>query len=287
MEQLTDSLAIKQAIEKLAEIISQTSSVAYNTSPNFWLDDWSLIAIISTGLTFIGLGSLFLQSRQTRIDNQCQKLIFIGILRHLYRSKICAIVMRLKYEQAFAEAGKFCYPSDEHYLKLLVLPDDLHLENFYRNQDRFDILHHIHLLMRNYNTEVETSLQHIKDVLVPQDSKMRDFKTLSYKCGLITSEILNAVQVIWPKENNANILWCEIEKSHSDNIKGNPLEKIENIENIESIIDRFIADYCATDNYINSVVADDKREYFLSILRQDLIIELGYDSKIHIIYPLV
>ncbi len=291
MNSVLDTLQSPPTFEVLNKIAEQTHSVVDNTTPNFFWDDFSMIAIASFVVTVIGLYSIFYESRIEKIDKDCQQHIFIDMLRHFYRNKICSITMRLKYEEAAAaDPERLCYPSDEHYLKLMVLPDDLHLERFYKEKRRFDLLHNLHLLMRNYNIEIETSLLHIKQPEVDQETKFRDFQTLNMKSGLITDKIIKTMSVLWPRTEPLNILWSQIEKAHLENVRRNPMSVDANdakFKKAETIIDDFIELSIANgDNYLALFKDYDqqKQEQFKEILKKDLLIEFFNDSKIHIIY---
>ncbi|MFI3264521.1 MAG: hypothetical protein SNG38_04415 [Rikenellaceae bacterium] len=291
MDSILDTLQSPPTFDVLNKIVEQTHSVVDNTTPNFWWDDVSFIAFASLLFTVVGLYSIFHESRREKIDKDCQQHIFIDMLRHFYRNKICSITMMLKYKEAMmATPRRFCYPSDEHYLKLMVLPDDLHLERFYKEKKRFDLLHNLHLLMRNYNIEIETSLLHIKQTDVDQVTKYRDFNTLNMKSGLITLKIVETMGVLWSRTKPLNILWDQIEKAHSENLRRNPMPVDVNdakLKKAEAIIDDFIELSIANgDNYLALFKNYDKsrQEEFKKILRDDLLIEFFNDSKIHIIY---
>lgn len=277
----------EQSIQALNEIAQLTHNVAHNTQHNYFSGDLTLIATISTIATVFTLGSLYFAVRQSRIDKMCQRQIFDDIVRHFYRNKICVSAMRAKYIIASNHGEKFCYPSEEHYLKLNVLPDDLHLEKYYRKGKTFDLLHKLHILMRNFNIEAEVALSHIKDPKTPYKTKLRDFATLDFKCGFLTQKICEVMREIWGNEKIFDAIWNDILNEHCQNIKDNNANTSIPNEAIQAVISHHRENEQTSDKYFTDVIDSHNKTQFTEMLTHDIFVEVGCNSKgsekIHII----
>ncbi len=169
---------------------------------DFWwgLDTSNIIVLISfivaiwswwyTRETVISIRN---EADKDRIDKECQRLLLKDIVRHLYRNKVCTLAMQIKYQQG----GGNGYPSDEHFLKLKLLPSDIYLEQFYKNPEKFHMLHELEMLLRNYNTEIDVAHRHLSDIKIDEDTKERDFATLDFKPGYLAYRILKTMTDIW------------------------------------------------------------------------------------------
>ena len=59
---------------------------------------------------------------------------------------------------------KYQYPSEEHLMKLKVLPEDvLHLESYNHDYTIYQKMHNLKLLLRNYDMEIDTAMTYLKD----------------------------------------------------------------------------------------------------------------------------
>ena len=59
---------------------------------------------------------------------------------------------------------KYQYPSEEHLLKLKVLPEDvLHLESYNQDDKIYQKMHELKLQLRNYDIEIDTAMTHLKE----------------------------------------------------------------------------------------------------------------------------
>lgn len=122
-----------------------------------------------------------------RISQRAQMARFRDIIRHLYRNKVCVCAIEWK----LAESGyDRYYPSEEHLLKLKVLPDDLNLGSFENNtHEHYEKLHELELLFRNYSIEVDVALDHLKTQALPEDVKKEDLRMLDFKSQYLTIRI--------------------------------------------------------------------------------------------------
>ena len=280
---LNDSIALN--LDSLGKIVSNTKEIVKNTSYEFWWDGVCFIGIISLFISLLTVISIVKEFNRDRIDKECQKLLFYDIIRHLYRNKVCTLAMRAKYNK---EPSSSKFPSDEHYLKLKLLPSDIHTEQFYKDAKKFALLHEMDLLLRNYNTEIEVAHNHMLNTDIPEDSKMRDFDTLDYKTGYLTWRIIKVMKEIWPNEDHRRIVMGIITNSHKENVDRNGREDLWGNE-FESALKRIRKDEIEKDYYFRNIFNgnDVERKSLQNMLDIDTIIECGknesLEEKIYII----
>ena len=266
-------------IDKLSQIFKE----------GFGLDQWNflvgvtfLVSVLSLWYTMKTVVSVKREAEKDRIDEECQRLLLIDIVRHLYRNKVCTLAMWYKYVQAKGEK----YPSDEHFLKLELLPKDLYLEQFYKDPQKFNLLHELEMLLRNYNIEVEVAQRHFFDAHIDEETKTRDFSTLNFKPGYLAVRILEAMDQLWENKEfvcgeqrftHREKMRYEIENAHIRNKEKNPVP-------VELVEPAFFA-HEEEDGFVTKIFQDE--EEFLKMLRIDVSIECGCnkkgEEKIHLI----
>lgn len=181
-----------------------------------------VIAIISFCVAVKSLRITFFSFRYTKLgyeaskrtaDNvmrasfNVQKGQFDDLIRHLYRNLACTLAFTQKIlkgsdnrksENAIEtllsvreKAEHKAYPSEEHLLKLKVLPEDvLHLEKYNNDFEIYKKMHELKLLLRNYDIEIDTALMHLKNGNIDLDEVKNDLDTLTYKPLHIIKAIL-------------------------------------------------------------------------------------------------
>lgn len=164
-----------------------------------------IVACISAVYDFRG----FRESKRTadnvtRVSLDVQMAQFDDLIRHLYRNLVCTIAFTRKM---LANNEHTEYPSEEHLLKLKVLPEDvLHLEKYNDNNDIYKKMHELKLLLRNYDIEIDTTMMHLKDKVISIDVLRNDLDTLTYKPLYLTNKILYITKLmIKLKGGNRNI----------------------------------------------------------------------------------
>lgn len=274
--------------DKLEAIRDFSERTAVNTESNFWGDDVCLIAVISLIISGLTIYTIWSEFSKTRIDKKCQQELFHDLIRHLYRNKLCTVAMRAKYNKIIGTDGEG-YPSEEHYKKLQLLPEDIHLERYNRNADIYHSLHELELLLRNYNTEIEVAERHMTDVRIDQATKQRDFDTLDFKTGYLTYAISRVLDKI-EKDNDAIVtIQGIIEESHMKNVENNPREKCHWGDEFAANIAELRKEEIEDDFYFRKIFTPETgaAERFKKILDTDLLIECGKNTKgeekIHII----
>jgi hypothetical protein len=197
-----------QPDSSLIKIAQHSEVTAKNTQPTQLTqtdaDEWWIIVLTVSSL-LVAIAAAYwawISAKATRktvsavekgtekrqINRIFQEKIFIDLIRHLYRNKVCVCATRLKLEQKTNGYENF-YPSEEHLLKLRVLPEDLRLDRFDNTPDYYDTLHKMELYFRNFNIEVEVALEHLKTKTLSKEIKKRDLNVLELKSGFLTQEI--------------------------------------------------------------------------------------------------
>jgi L-rhamnose mutarotase len=170
-------------------------------------DDWTLM-LLSLIAAVTGIVSVFLawktvsntqktvnavqkETEQMQIKKEFQAKLFVDLIRHLYRNKvcICATLWKLK-QHGFGKK----YPSEEHLLKLKILPEDLRLDRFDNTPTHYDVLHELELKFRNFNYEVDVTLEHLKIKKLKDEQKIRDLSVLEFKQQLLSIDIVNVMR---------------------------------------------------------------------------------------------
>lgn len=166
---------------------------------SFWITFATVILGIFTLLfTYLTYRSQKRTEKNTdKISVVVQKSQLLDMIRHLYRNLICTIAMADEYFEQSNNSSTFCYPSEEHLLKLKFLPEDImHTETFVNNERVIQAMHKFKLLVRNYDIEVDVALKHIKNQKVDREVVEHDFDTLALKCVLFVNEILTIMEEI-------------------------------------------------------------------------------------------
>lgn len=129
-----------------------------------------------------------------RVSLEAQRGLLSELLRHLYRNYVITYAMRTKVK----EANFTCYPSEEHFEKLKIPMENIHLDVFYgEDKEHLQLMHVLYLNLRNYNTEVDVALKHISSPNISKETKEEDFDTLEFKVSYLTGKIYDTIMDIW------------------------------------------------------------------------------------------
>ena len=277
--QATDDSACAHSDDSIFEIRKELHSIQsqvekISSNQTFLRDGfnlWAMLSLLVAIMTVIGID----QMRSKNVDKATQYKLFIDMVRHLYRNKICTDTMLGKY-LALKDSYPNCYPSEEHYMKLKLLPSDIHFEEYYKDSEKFHKMHEMELLLRNYNIEIDVALAHISNPDVSFDVKLHDFKTLDFKTGFLTKKILDLLNYLNPQKNNLQMIQKTIIASHEENEKGNPVSFHDSTILVHLDTERLREDL--NDMYFSEIFEDDKK-MFKSMLNIDLAIEAGKNRK--------
>jgi len=280
----------------LQSILQTVQEIANKPEPDFMHGDAYFYAVISFVvslfsliISFFGLFAIYRELREDKIMEKCQINLLHDLVRHLYRNKICTVAMRAKYN-AMTAAGGQGYPSEEHYKKLQLLPEDIHLERYNRDSDIYGKLHELEMQLRNYNTEIEVAERHMTDPLVDSETEQRDFDTLDFKTGYLTMKIADMLSTIDKgKTDVMSSVRKEISEKAERNLKENPREKCKWGDEYAEELSRLRENERERDLYFTRIYKSDPEaaDQFAEMLTQDLLIECGLnqkgEEKIHII----
>ncbi len=128
-----------------------------------------------------------------RVSQEAQRKLLIELLRHLYRNYVITYTMRTK----MSDIGYRGYPSEEHFVKLKIPMENIHLDVFYGEDQKFQDMHILYLNLRNYNEEVDIALKHIINPDLKNETKDEDFDTLEFKVSYLTGRIIDTIYHIW------------------------------------------------------------------------------------------
>lgn len=307
----TDTLTNKwdSVPQLLSSGVEKLETIRSNTSLDFIEDGLNLIAIISIAIaaitffiefkTWFGITgtkqSIINEAEKNRVDKECQYRLFQDIIRHLYRNKVCTMAMKIKTEIKSEEDKKnaqtrYYYPSEEHILKLKLLPSDIHLEEYYRDAETYQKLHEMELLLRNYNIEVDSAFMHIPNAEISKETKNRDYGTLNFKAGFLTERLIELMNKMWTDKDNLHeaqtLIYESQQKTQEENaqnmMQGNDRKKYENE------IANMISKEAESDEYTTYVFPDNAdKKRFIERFTKDILIECGKnkkdEEKIHII----
>lgn len=187
--------------EDMDTIRAKISLVSENTETKEFLGndiDWLnlLIAFVAMVLAALNLWydvKEYRAAKRTansveRVSLDVQMAQFDDLIRHLYRNLVCTLAFSQK---VLASHRHTQYPSEEHLLKLKVLPEDvLHLERYNNDPRIYPKMHELKLLFRNYDVEIETAMMHLKDRRIKRNTLQNDLDTLAYKPLHLVKKIL-------------------------------------------------------------------------------------------------
>lgn len=200
----------------LDNICNYTNLTARHTDFGFWDAVAIIVAIGSLGFT---IGTFVSQKRTQqntrKLGQEAQKSLLLDLLRHFYRNMVVTLTMEIKMKAENFEA----YPSEEHLVKLKIPMENIHLEVFYGEEDKYTKMHDLYLKLRNYNTEIDIICRHFMDRTIDAETKQRDLDTLKFKCGFLSKCILDTFKKIWNLDKTKDAME-QIKSSHANNVRG-------------------------------------------------------------------
>lgn len=221
------------------------------------------IAIFSLKYTKLGYkASKKTANNVQRASFNVQKGQFDDLIRHLYRNLVCTLAFTQKIvenrdpkqtqkfkpfleESNTEKQEKYQYPSEEHLLKLKVLPEDvLHLESYNNDFTIYTKMHELKLLLRNYDIEIETAMRHLKENAQDETMIMDNLDTLTFKPLFLIYQIVEVTRLLDKKEL----------KKRKSQLKNKDLDEYQNAFSIMTS--------SHIKNAINWGKTFDKKEYF-------------------------
>lgn len=211
-------------------ISSRMENVSRNTNEKKFIgvgfSKWDLsIAFFALLVAIIGLIPSYITAFNVkRVSYDVQMAQFDDLIRHLYRNLIVSLAFSGK---VLGKDEHTAYPSEEHLLKLKVLPEDvLHLEKYNSDTAVYKKMHGLKLLLRNYDIEIETAMMHLKDKNIGNNVLENDLDTLVFKPLFLVAKIMeialgmkSSSQREEIARNAASIMAC----AHISNVMENDL----------------------------------------------------------------
>lgn len=202
------TLPEKKAEEDLLNEYEAMTQIADNTRQDWVKDDWNVYGLLTFALAtiafIVSVGS-YLYTKKTyfaqiktedntrKLSQDAQRQLLNDLLRHLYRNFVITYTMRTKMKDIKYKG----YPSEEHFEKLKIPMENIHLEAFYGEDKKFQLLHVLYLNLRNYNEEVGVAMKHIIDPVIKKQTKDEDFDTLEFKVSFLTGQIIDTIYKVW------------------------------------------------------------------------------------------
>lgn len=190
------------------------------------------------------------QYNTRKLDQEAQKSLLLDLLRHLYRNMVVTLTMEAKMKAERFEA----YPSEEHLVKLKIPMENIHLEVFYGEEDKYTKMHDLYLKLRNYNTEIDIICRHFMDRTIDEKTKQRDLDTLKFKCGFLSESILDTFKKIWNLDKTKATME-QIKSSHANNVRGDKWVD----ENMNKDMDRYAGIFEGYETEISHWLNEDVR----------------------------
>ena len=184
--------------------------VEHNTRRHWYSDDWNLFGVLTFVLAIIAFAvswgsylytkwsytytkeTYFAQMKTEEHTTNPPIEVQIGKLtdlpRHFYRNLTCTCAIILKY--TFEERKGRVYPSESNLRKLQTLPDDVILPidvDKSEENNAYNYMHELKLLLRNYNVEVEVASEHLSRKNILKEALVQDFDNLLFKPLFLTA----------------------------------------------------------------------------------------------------
>ncbi len=283
----------KKAEEDLLNEYEAMAQIADNTRQDWVKDDWNVygwvafsIALFSLIVSSVTLWAQWRTEKNTsKLNMGEQKALLSDMIRHFYRNYVVSLSLRVKLEAGRRGKTKSenytGYPSEEHIKKMMVNLNDVHLNLFYKENAKYQLMNKLYVMLRNYNIELDVICDHLKSQTIDYTTKSRDLNTLSLKCYNLTKEITQLIGSIWYNDKNAYVpKACErILNEQKKNREDNADEKIH-------YTGRFVLKVPKESFYLSTLFCDNQKQ-FLNDLKKDVQIECGQNTsgspKIHII----
>lgn len=177
------------------------------------LRDWDYVAVIVAIISMLVAWAAYRSQSKTerntmKITEEGQFELLIDYVRHAYANLVAikAVYYRLAgYPDGLAPSlddfkgrlrGRMRthYPSEEHLRKLTIDTEALHPEAFVHSQDKYESIHNLLLLVRNYNTETAVAEKHLCDRGLAPWAKDRDLNTLIFKQNLFCQRFMGCIR---------------------------------------------------------------------------------------------
>lgn len=183
----------------------------------------AIIAVISAIYAIRTYRAQVRTERNTmRITEEGQLGLLVDYIRHFYSNLVAIKAIRFKLidcpygiatshdelTDRIKHRLRTHYPSEEHLRKLSIDTESLHPEAFVHTRDKYDIIHNLLLLARNYNIETQVAEMHICSSAIAPSEKMRDFSTLIFKQNHLCKKFLETLGKLGEPSMSAMDRYC-------------------------------------------------------------------------------
>lgn len=211
----------EKAEEDLSNEYEAMTRIADNTRQDWVKDDWNVygwvaffIALFSLMVSGVTLWAQWQTEKHTSnapINVQLSKLK--DLPRHFYRNLICTSALIYMFKLEGEEKKRKRYPSESNLAKLKTLPDDIVLpvdvdETKDPKKNPYNYMHELKLLLRNYNIEVETALEHISRKNISDASLKQDYDNLLFKPFFLIRNTFDFEKSLHVQKNKKSRIAC-------------------------------------------------------------------------------
>lgn len=196
MDSLTGSIISLQ--KELGDAVENIEELTERIEDNTYFDwrawvAWivAIVALIVAWITY--RAQIKTEGNTKKLSQDTQRHLLNDLLRHLYRNYVITYAMRTKMEEIDYRG----YPSEEHFQKLKIPMENIHLDAFYGEDSKYKTMHVLYLNFRNYNEEIDVAMKHMTDPNLGVETKKEDFDTLEFKVSYLTGRIADVITKIW------------------------------------------------------------------------------------------
>lgn len=183
---------------------SNVMPVAYHLGLDKWDYTAIIIGVFSLGVAIWAMLSQRKTERNTmKITVEGQFGLLMDYIRHFYANLVVSKAMLAKLGGRYSTH----YISQEHFRKLQEDIEALHPEAFVHSTDKYQEIHNLLLLIRNFNLETEVAELHICNADVPNKVKERDLNTLIFKQNLFCKSFMAAIKSLCMPDFNLLERW--------------------------------------------------------------------------------
>lgn len=196
LDSLKNAVAALQ--HELGENVERIEALTEKIEDNTFFD-WKAWTAWAVGILALAVAWITYRAQSKtegntkKLSQQAQHDLLVDLIRHLYRNYVITYTMRTKMEEIDYRG----YPSEEHFLKLKIPLENLHLDAFYGEDAEYKAMHTLYLNFRNYNEEVDVAMSHMTNPSLATATKKEDFETLEFKASYLTGRIIDVMAAIW------------------------------------------------------------------------------------------
>ncbi len=166
------------------------------------------VAVLSLWVAYLAFKSQRETERNTmQVTEEGQFDLLIDYIRHFYANLVVIKAMYFKlaylpygFPKGASDIRDFLYPrlrqyypSEEHLKKLAMDTEALHPEVFVHATEKYNEIHNLLLLIRNYNIETQVAEVHVSSPDVGARTKDRDWNTLMFKQNLFCEKFMQKI----------------------------------------------------------------------------------------------